>query len=57
MDIQTFYKIKEITSIGEWKEVEGCPNYMINTDGDVLNITNGKLMTHHINHNGYKYVP
>jgi len=56
MDIQTFYKIKEITSVGEWKEVEGCPNYMINTDGYVLNITNGKLVTHHINNNGYKYV-
>ncbi len=56
MDIQTFYKIKEITSVGEWKKVEGCPNYMINTDGDVLNITNGKLMTYHINNNGYKFV-
>lgn len=56
MDIQTFYNIKEITSVGEWKEVEGCPNYMINADGDVLNITNGKLMTHHINSGGYKFV-
>jgi|SRR5690625_566399 len=53
---QILRKVKEITSVDVWKDIEECPNYMINTDGDVLNKTNGKLLTHHINTGGYKYV-
>ncbi|CDQ39975.1 HNH endonuclease [Virgibacillus salexigens] len=56
MDTQTLNKLNEITSVGKWKEVESYPNYMVNTDGDVLNKTNGKLLTHHINNGGYKFV-
>ena len=56
MDTQTLNKIKEITSVGEWKEVEGYPNYMVNTDGEVLSKTNSKILTHHINTGGYKFV-
>lgn len=56
MDTQTLNNIREITSVGEWKEVKGYPNYMINTDGEVLSKTNGKILTHHINNGGYKFV-
>ncbi|ARI76878.1 NUMOD4 domain-containing protein [Halobacillus mangrovi] len=44
MDTQTLNKINEITSVGEWKDVEGYPNYMVNTDGAVLSKTNGKIL-------------
>jgi hypothetical protein len=40
LDTQKLNKIKEITSVGEWKEVKGYPNDMVNTDGEVLNKTN-----------------
>ncbi|PTL37408.1 NUMOD4 domain-containing protein [Alkalicoccus saliphilus] len=56
MDAQTFNKIKEITSVGEWREVEGYPNYMVNTYGEVLNKNNGKIIKQHNNTGGYKFV-
>ncbi|CDQ41950.1 NUMOD4 domain-containing protein [Virgibacillus salexigens] len=56
MDTQTLNKLNEITSVGKWRDVEGYPNYMVNTDGEVLNKTNGKKLTHHINNGGYKFV-
>jgi len=56
MAIQILSKIKKITSVGVWKDIEEFPSYMINTDGDVLNKANGKLMTHHITAGGYKFV-
>lgn len=56
MTQQNSSKVKKITSVGEWKDIEECPKYAVNTNGDVLNKINGKLLTHHINTGGYKYV-
>ena len=56
MGKQILNKIKEITSVGEWKDIEECPSYIINTDGDVLNKTNGRLLAQRLTPGGYKYV-
>ncbi|WP_273854046.1 NUMOD4 domain-containing protein [Guptibacillus spartinae] len=56
MDTKTLNTINEITSVGEWKEVKDYPNYVVNTDGDVLSKKTGKLLKHQINTRGYKFV-
>ncbi|MCP3033588.1 NUMOD4 motif-containing HNH endonuclease [Halobacillus sp. A1] len=56
MDTQISNKIKAITSVGEWKEVDGFPNYLVSTEGEVINKTTVKRMNQHVNHGGYKYV-
>ncbi|WP_079525691.1 NUMOD4 domain-containing protein [Halobacillus hunanensis] len=56
MDTKTLNKINEITSVGEWKEVKGYPNYMVSTNGEVLSKTKGVILKHYINGGGYKVV-
>ncbi|UOX39211.1 HNH homing endonuclease [Enterococcus phage 47] len=39
---------------GDWKPIEGFPNYSVSLKGEVVNNRTGRMLKARINHNGYK---
>ena len=39
---------------GNWKAIEGFPNYSVSRKGEVVNNLTGRILKARINHNGYK---
>lgn len=56
MDTQISNIVKEVTTVGEWKEVVGYLNYLVSAEGEVLNINTGRILSQSVNPKGYRLV-